>query len=169
MSLAVLGVHVSIGQLVTVGLTLVVLTAIHLFLTRTLTGSAIRGVGQSPDVALLVGIDLRRTSRHVFAFGIAVAALGGTLLALNLPFSPQEHVRWLAWTFLVVLLGGVGSIVNTLVAGLVVGLIESLSGALLPAQFTYPVLYVFCWPAHSWYDVKASSVPRPECSDSRYR
>jgi branched-chain amino acid transport system permease protein len=133
--------NVPVAQLVTAGLTLALLLIFHTFLTRTVLGSAIRGIGQSKDVATLVGIDVRRLSRHVFALGIALAAFGGTVLGLNLPFTPQDHVRWLAWTFLVVLLGGVGSVRNILVSGALVGLIESLSGALLPSQYTYLVLY----------------------------
>jgi branched-chain amino acid transport system permease protein len=133
--------NIPVAQLVTAGVTLLLLLVFHAFLTRTNTGAAIRGIGQSRDVATLVGIDVARMSRHVFALGIALAAFGGTVLALNLPFSPQEHVRWLAWTFLVVLLGGVGSIANILMSGTLVGLVESLAGSYLPAQYTYLILY----------------------------
>jgi branched-chain amino acid transport system permease protein len=58
------------------------------------------------------------------------------------PFTPSIQVQWLAWSFLVVILGGLGSVANTLLAGLVVGLIQTLSAALLPFDYVYLMLYV---------------------------
>jgi branched-chain amino acid transport system permease protein len=135
------GLNIRLSTLVAAALSVVLLLALHTFLTRTLTGTAIRGMAENQDVAGMVGISVTRLSRHVFAAGIAFAAFGGTVLGLALPFSPQEHVRWLAWAFLVVIIGGLGSIRNTLFAGLVVGLTEAVVGVVLPFQYTYVVLY----------------------------
>lgn len=135
------GLGLPLGRVVAALGTLLLLFALHWFLTRTLVGSAVRGMAENQDVATMVGIDVARASRHVFAAGIALAAFGGTVLGLALPFSPQEHVRWLAWGFLVVIVGGLGSMLNTLLAGLAVGLVEALVGAVLPFQYTYLVLY----------------------------
>ena len=77
----------------------------------------------------------------MFAAGIAFAAFGGVVLAMTQSFNPQEHYRWLAWAFLVVILGGLGSALRTLAAGLVVGVIETMVGIVLPFQYTYLVLY----------------------------
>jgi branched-chain amino acid transport system permease protein len=133
--------NITIGRLVAAGLALAALIALHLFLTRTLTGSAIRGMAQNRDVASMVGINVTSLSRWVFTAGFAFAAFGGTVLALISPFTPQEHVRWLAWAFLVVILGGLGSAGRTLIAGFVVGVVESFVGTFLPFQYTYLVLY----------------------------
>jgi len=133
--------NISVAKLVAAILGVVVLIALHLFLTRTLTGSAIRGMAQNQDVATMVGINVTRLSRYVFAAGVAFAAFGGTILAMVQSFNPQEHARWLAWAFLVVILGGLGSSLRTLIAGLVVGVIESFAGLLLPFAYTYMVLY----------------------------
>jgi branched-chain amino acid transport system permease protein len=135
------GLNIRLSTLVAAALSVVLVLALHTFLTRTLTGSAIRGMAENQDVAGMVGISVTRLSRHVFAAGIALAAFGGTVLGLALPFSPQEHVRWLAWAFLVVIIGGLGSMRNTLLAGLVVGLTEAIVGVVLPFQYTYVVLY----------------------------
>ena len=133
--------NVPVARLVAAGLAVVVVLVLHALLTRTLVGSAIRGIAENRDVATMVGIDVAWLSRHVFAAGIALAAFGGSALALVLPFSPQEHVRWLAWSFLVVIIGGLGSLRNTLLAGFAVGLIEAFVGSTLPFQYTYIVLY----------------------------
>jgi branched-chain amino acid transport system permease protein len=135
------GLNIRLSVVVAVVLILVILFGIHAFRTRTLTGSAVRGMAENRDVAGMVGINVPRLARHVFAVGIALAAFGGTVLGLAVPFSPQEHVRWLAWSFLVVIIGGLGSMRNTLIAGLAVGLIEAVVGLVLPFQYTYLVLY----------------------------
>jgi branched-chain amino acid transport system permease protein len=135
------GLNVRLSVVVAAVLTLALLLGLHAFLTRTLYGSAVRGIAENRDVAGMVGINVPRLSRHVFAVGVTLAAFGGTVLGLSVPFSPQEHVRWLAWSFLVVIIGGLGSMRNTLLAGLTVGLIESIVGQALPFQYTYVVLY----------------------------
>jgi len=132
---------IPIARLVAAAITVVVLVALHLFLSRTLTGSAIRGMAENRDVAEMVGIDVTRLARRVFALGIAFAAFGGTVIALVSSFSPQEHLRWLAWAFLIVIIGGLGSTLRTLIAGLAVGVFESIVGLLLPFQYTYLALY----------------------------
>jgi branched-chain amino acid transport system permease protein len=132
---------VPVGRVAAATLTVVLLLTLHVVLTRTLIGSAIRGIAENRDVAGMVGIDVRRLTRHVFAAGVALAAFGGTVLGMVAPFSPQEHVRWLAWAFLVVIVGGLGSVLNTLFAGLAVGVAESIMGVVLPFQYTYLVLY----------------------------
>lgn len=135
------GLNIPVSRIVAALITFAVLIALHLFLTRTLTGSAIRGMAQNPDVAAMVGINVNKLSRRVFGVGIAFAAFGGTVLALVSSFNPQEHTRWLAWAFLVVILGGLGSAMRTLVAGIAVGIFETVVGLMIPFQFTYLALY----------------------------
>ena len=134
-------VSMPVSRIVAAAITVVVLVLLHFFLTRTLTGSAVRGLAQNRDVASMVGIDVNRLSRRVFAAGIAFAAFGGIVIAMVQSFNPQEHYRWLAWAFLVVILGGLGSAMRTLVAGVVVGVVETMVGILIPFQYTYLVLY----------------------------
>ncbi|HLV59121.1 MAG TPA: branched-chain amino acid ABC transporter permease, partial [Natronosporangium sp.] len=104
------GLNLPVARLVAGVMTLVLFAAVHLFLTRTLTGAAIRGLAQNRDVVEMVGIPVRRIALVVFGGGVALAAYGGVVLGLTLPFSPQEHVRWLAWAFLVVIIGGLGNV-----------------------------------------------------------
>lgn len=134
-------ISIPLSRIVGAAITVVVLIALHVFLTRTLTGSAIRGLAQNRDVAAMVGINVTTLSRRVFAAGIAFAAFGGIILAMVQSFNPQEHYRWLAWAFLVVVLGGLGSVLRTLMAGLLVGIVETMVGIIIPFQYTYLVLY----------------------------
>lgn len=134
-------VNVPVARLVGAVLTLVLMIGLHLFLTRTLTGTAMRGLAQNRDVASMLGIRVRRLSAWVFVGGVALAGFGGVVLAYSVPFSPQGHVRWLAWAFLVVIIGGLGSVWNTLLAGLVLGVVEALMGVLLPFRYVYLAVY----------------------------
>ncbi len=136
------GLNLPVARLVAGVMTLVLFAAVHLFLTRTRTGAAIRGLAQNRDVVEMVGIPVRRIALVVFGGGVALAAYGGVVLGLTLPFSPQEHVRWLAWAVLVVIIGGLGNVSSTLVAGLAVGLVESFTGSYLAFQYTYLVIYL---------------------------
>lgn len=136
------GVNLPASRLVAAVLTLILFGATYLFLTRTLVGAAIRGLAQNRDVAAMAGIPVRRLSLLVFAGGVALAAFGGVVLGMTLPFSPQEHVRWLAWSFLIVIVGGLGNVASTLLAGIALGLVEVLVGSVLSFQYTYLIIYL---------------------------
>jgi branched-chain amino acid transport system permease protein len=136
------GLNLPVSRLAAALMTLLLFAAVYLFLTRTLTGAAIRGLAQNRDVVEMVGVPVRRMGMVVFGGGVALAGFGGVVLALTVPFSPQEHVRWLAWSFLIVIIGGLGNVANTLLAGLGLGLVESFVGSYLSFRYTYLVIYL---------------------------
>jgi branched-chain amino acid transport system permease protein len=123
-------------------LALLLIAGFWAFLRFTLTGRAIRAMGQNPTAAMSVGVNVRRLSAVMFGLGIACAGSAGVALAMIFPFSPNTQILWLAWAFLVVILGGLGSVANTLFAGLVVGLIQTASTWLMPFDYVYLVLYL---------------------------
>lgn len=129
-------------KLITGVLALVLIGALWAFLRYTLTGRAIRAMGQDREAALTLGVDVRSLSAVMFGLGIACAGAAGVMLAMIFPFSPSTQVQWLAWSFLVVILGGLGGVGGTLVAGLVVGLIQTAGSAFLPFDYVYLILYV---------------------------
>jgi branched-chain amino acid transport system permease protein len=124
-------------KLIAGALALLLITAIWAFLRFTLLGRAIRAMGQNRDAAITVGINVGRLAAVLFGLGIAFAGAAGVALAMVFPFSPNTQVLWLAWAFLVVILGGLGSVANTLAAGLVVGLIQSIGTAYLRFDYVY--------------------------------
>jgi branched-chain amino acid transport system permease protein len=129
-------------RLIAGGLALLLVGVFWAFLRFTLTGRAIRAMGQNAEAARIVGVDTRKLSTTMFGLGIACAGAAGVALAMVFPFSPNTQVVWLAWAFLVVILGGLGSVENTLAAGIAVGLIQSVCTALMPFDYVYLVLYV---------------------------
>jgi branched-chain amino acid transport system permease protein len=112
------------------------------FLRFSLLGRAIRAMGQERRAAITIGVDVRQLSTVMFGLGISCAGAAGVALAMLFPFSPNTQVQWLAWAFLVVVLGGLGDVANTLAAALVVGLVQTICTALLPFDYVYLVLYL---------------------------
>ena len=108
---------------------------IHFFLKRTHTGRAVRAAWQQPDAAQLYGISLQRISLITFGLAVSSAGAGGVGMALLYSFDPHSHNLWLIYLFLVVIVGGVGNVLGTAVAGVIIGVITGLSLAFLPYQW----------------------------------
>jgi len=108
---------------------------IHLFLRHTYTGKAVRAAWQQPEAAQLYGVNLRRISMITFGLAVGSAGAGGVGMAFLYSFEPFAHNFWLIYLFLVVIVGGVGNVLGTAMAGVIVGIITGLSLALLPYQW----------------------------------
>jgi branched-chain amino acid transport system permease protein len=100
---------------------------LHFFVTRSLTGQALRAISQSPEVAPLMGINLTRIQGFSFALGIALAGVAGGLLLPRLYLFPGVGEDYTTKAFVMVVLGGMGSIEGAALGGLVLGLSESLT------------------------------------------
>ncbi len=109
--------------------------ALYIFLKKTHTGKALRASWQQPEAAQLYGINLKRISMIAFGLAVASAGLGGIAMGFVYSFDPHTHNLWLIYIFLVVILGGVGNILGTAIAGLLIGLLNGLSLAFLPYQW----------------------------------
>ncbi len=108
---------------------------IHMFLKKTYTGKAVRAAWQQRDAAQLYGVNLRWISMITFGLAVSSAAAGGVGMALLYSFEPHTHNLWLIYLFLVVIVGGVGSVLGAALAGLTIGIITGLSMAFLPYQW----------------------------------
>ncbi|MFH1114318.1 MAG: branched-chain amino acid ABC transporter permease [Pseudomonadota bacterium] len=122
--LDILGVRLPYLGLATVGIAIGIIVALHLFLTRTYFGKAIRAVAQDHEAAGLMGINVTGTYVLSFAVGIALAAVPGALVSLQ-GFNPEVAFELTNKALIVVILGGVGSIGGCLLAGLLLGAVEA--------------------------------------------
>jgi branched-chain amino acid transport system permease protein len=102
------------------------LAALHLFLNRSRFGTAMHAVCQQPEAAALVGISVDRVHTITFGLGAGLAALGGALLGAIFFVYPTMGGTATLKAFIVVILGGLGSIGGSVVGGLILGLSESL-------------------------------------------
>lgn len=135
------GLVVSVPRLVGLVTMLATVAALYLFLTRTDLGRAIRAVGQDRQVARLLGIDDRRI--YNYAYGISTALMG-IAAAVLVPFyytHPGVGLTFLLKAFVIVVLGGLGSMPGAAVGGLVVGVIEGVVGIYAQAAVAYIVLF----------------------------
>ncbi|OGP77666.1 MAG: ABC transporter permease [Deltaproteobacteria bacterium RBG_16_49_23] len=132
---------IKVSNLIGFILSLMGILAIYLFLYRTCTGKAVRATWQDPEGAALQGINLRRVSMITFGIAIASAGAGGVAMAYMYSFNPPVHNLWLIFLFLVVIVGGVGSVIGSAIAGLMIGLITGLSGAFFPMQWVNVLLF----------------------------
>jgi branched-chain amino acid transport system permease protein len=120
-------------------LSLAIVAALSLYLKFSMTGKKIRAVSQSKESAEIMGIDSFKIRRITWIIGIASAGLMGALIGLVNPFSPYAGTTYLIVAFSVAILGGMGSLFGTIVAGFIVGMTESLFSLILPSQIT-PVI-----------------------------
>ena len=116
--------------------------AAFLFLKRTRLGKAIRATSQSREVAMVCGVDVGRIHLITFGLASALAAAGGTLIAVIVAIQPEMGQIWTFKSFLVIVLGGAGNYPGALLGGLLLGLIEQLASLFLTTQLSEAVAYV---------------------------
>lgn len=105
-------------------------------------GMAMRAVAQDTDTALLMGIRSNRIYAITFGASAALAGLAGVLLAPTYSIYPAVGWSPFLFAFIVVIIGGLGSVRGTLLAALLIGVIRSVSLTYLPAQQTEMLLFV---------------------------
>lgn len=104
---------------------------VHAVVTRTPFGRELRASSADPTAAAAMGVDVRRVHALTFGLGAACAAMGGVLIGTAFSFTPSTGATYLLISFAVVVLGGVGNIFGTLVAGIAMGLLQSVGALLL--------------------------------------
>ncbi|MFC7134701.1 MULTISPECIES: branched-chain amino acid ABC transporter permease [Salinibaculum] len=134
-STGVRGVYVPDGQLYALAVAAVTFAAVWLFLQRTHTGRTIRGTADSRLSAAYVGVDVARVDALTFGLGAGLAGLAGALITFVQPFDPYLGNEYLTIAFVVVVLGGLGSIPGTVVGGLLVGLLHVFGSFYLPGSW----------------------------------
>jgi branched-chain amino acid transport system permease protein len=118
---------ISTFRLVAAVVALALAGGLALWLSRTDTGRAIRATAQNRDAAAMSGIDVPRIYNLTFGLGCATVGVMGCLIAPFIPLTPQVGLSFGIKSFIVVVLGGIGSIAGSLVGGIVIGLFESVA------------------------------------------
>jgi branched-chain amino acid transport system permease protein len=123
----------SVALVLTIGLTL--------YLSKTFTGRAIKAVAQDEAALRLMGANPVRIKQWAFGIATAVTALAGALLIIVGPVEPTMDRVYIGRTFCIVVLAGLGSMSGTLVAGLILGVSESIVLTLLGASWAPAVAF----------------------------
>ncbi|MFB6250387.1 MAG: branched-chain amino acid ABC transporter permease [Halobellus sp.] len=124
-------VFLSLPRTVTFVVSVLLIVATWALLQYTKTGQAIRATAQNRTAAKYMGIDTDRIYVITLGIGTALAGAAGALLSMIFPIDPYVGWSYLLTTFAVVVLGGVGSVLGTLVGGIVIGVSENLGALFL--------------------------------------
>ena len=136
-----LGIHVQVIAVIALGLALAIALAMHMGLTRTRIGIAVRAAAADPATARTMGLDVRRIYAATFAAGAAVAAVGGVIIGLESSLTPTGDLQWLVTGFAVVVLGGIGNVRGTVIAALLLGVVQALGGQVFGSAYSQLVVY----------------------------
>ncbi len=139
------GVRLSVAMLVSFAVALLLAGALWLFLTRTLQGKAIQAVAQDRRAAALMGIDVNRVYLLTFAVAVAAAAAMGVLVAPLFSIFPRVGQSYIITAFVIVVLGGLGSIPGAVIAALLIGIVHSAAGFLIGtawAELAYFIVFL---------------------------
>lgn len=131
----VFGITMSQQRLLVIAAAVVMILLLQLFIKKTTLGSTIEAVAQNPEGANLVGINVKLVSSLTFAISTGLAAIAACLVAPIFMISPSMGAMLGMKAFVIVILGGLGSIPGAIVGGLILGLIESLGGGYLSAAY----------------------------------
>lgn len=130
-----LGIRFPVVRLVGLVMAFISLLGLHLFLHRTYWGKAIRAMAEDWETATLMGINIQRGYLISFALGSALAGMAGTLVSVGYAISPAIGLEWTLKALIVVVLAGLGSMTGTFVAGLLLGVAESISAFFLGGAY----------------------------------
>ena len=136
------------GATITPNQILVIITAfllmflLHYLLSRTKIGKAMRALSDNIDLARISGIDVDKVVLWTWVIGLGLAATGGVLYGLVTAIRPSMGWYLLLPMFAAIILGGIGNPYGTIAGGMIIGLSQELSTAVLPTEYKFAVSFV---------------------------
>ncbi len=145
-SIALGPIDLPVLKLVTFFMALLIIGGLHVLLSRTALGRAIRATAQDRNMARMVGINVRTVFAFTFALGAGLTGLAGSLVAAVRDVDVSMGLPYTILAFCVVVLGGMGYLPGALVGGLILGIVGELCTALLTtgwsSAITFSLLYI---------------------------
>lgn len=132
---------ISPEKLVAFVVVLVVTTVIYLILYRTSIGKAIRACSQNKEGAKLMGVVIKKTNAVAFGIGALCTGIAGALLTPILSIYPTLGETFQLKCFVIAILGGMGNLWGALISGLIVGVVESLTGYIAGGSWSDLTVY----------------------------
>lgn len=129
------GIPVTMNRLVALVGGITMCAGCYVMLHKTLWGKAVRAIIQDRDACQLIGINVDRIYMTSFALAFAAAGAAGVLLSMFYPFSPFHGLSYTIIAFVVVILGGLGNVAAGLIAGFVLGLVQTVGTSLTSPGF----------------------------------
>jgi len=135
-------IYITDQRILVIGITLVLLVAIFLFFQRARMGMAMRAAAGNKLAASMVGININRMGSLSFIGSVILAAVAGALLAPLFVTYPFMGSRLTGIAFVVIVVGGMGSIGGAIIAGYAIGIIESLSCAYISVEWSFITSFI---------------------------
>jgi len=133
--LNVFGVLMPYTRLGTLLIALAVTLALNYFLRKTYPGKAILATSEDFEAAELAGINIHRVYMMTFALGASLASIAGTFVTVTYGLSPSIGIIWTLKALIVIVLAGTGSILGAFPAGILLGVVEALSGVFIDPTY----------------------------------
>ncbi len=134
-NISIAGVAMTGQRILVIVVTVIVVVLLTLFLKKTMMGASILAMAQNREAAFLVGINANKVAMMTFAIAGALAAIAASIASpINLVFPAMGHLVILK-AFVVVIIGGMGSIPGAIIAGLILGLTESMGATYISNDY----------------------------------
>ncbi|ADO43037.1 inner-membrane translocator [Ketogulonicigenium vulgare Y25] len=146
----ILGASIAANRLLAFVLAVVIGGALYMVLARTRWGTAIRAVAVAPEAAPLVGINVNHMARLAFALGMVLAAAGGIMISMYQTFNASMGVVFAMKALIIVIMGGQGNLLGALVAGLMLGLVETFVATYIDPGLTLAATYAIFLAVLLW-------------------
>jgi branched-chain amino acid transport system permease protein len=140
-ALEVGGLFLNYAQLIGMAIAAAAFAATWWLLRRTSLGAMIRATSQNREAAQYMGIDISRVYGYAFALSVALAGVVGAIFIVSAPVAPGSAWSFLVLMFVVPVLAGLGSIGGTVLAGVLVGVVQVLSTEYLDIQLQNAMVY----------------------------
>jgi branched-chain amino acid transport system permease protein len=141
-SFNILGMSLSVPLVKSFAVTAALTAALYWFLLRTETGQSIRATAQDRLAAQLMGINVRKMAFIAFGLGAGLAGTAGALVSPTYYIFPQVGSAFTLKAFVIVVLGGMGSVIGATLGGVLIGVTESLAAIYISAELKELVVYV---------------------------
>ncbi len=139
------GLRISVPMLISFAVAMLAALGLWLFLSRTFYGKAIQAVAQNREAAVLMGINVRRVYMWTFTVAVTAAGVMGGLIAPLYSIYPRIGMSFIVTVFVIVVLGGLGSVSGAVLAALLIGLVEASAGYLIGtawAELSYFLIFL---------------------------
>jgi branched-chain amino acid transport system permease protein len=136
------GIRVTPDQMALLAITAALMIGVHLLLTRTQIGRAMRAVSENPALARVAGVDVAGVIRAAWLIGGALACVAGVMLGLLVQIRPFMGFDLLLPMFAAAILGGIGSVPGALAGALIVGVSEAAAVQMIGAEWRAAVAFL---------------------------
>jgi branched-subunit amino acid ABC-type transport system permease component len=140
-AIAVAGVRITVVQIAIILVSLLLMVAVHLLLTRTVLGISMRATASNSALALSSGVNTERVVMWTWIIGAGLTAIAGVLIGLNTVIRPSMGFGLLLVMFAAVILGGIGDAYGAMLGGLAIGMAQEISVAFISASYKPAVAF----------------------------